>query len=35
MTDRIADQLGISHQLAHAITVILLLTAGYLIGRVV
>ena len=33
MTDRIADQLGISHQLAHAITVALLLAAGFLVGR--
>jgi len=33
MTDRIADQLGISHQAAHAITVLLLLLAGFTAGR--
>lgn len=33
MTDRIAEQLGISHRVAHAITVLILLLAGFLAGR--
>jgi len=33
MTNRIADLIGVPHQLAHAITVTILLLMGYLAGR--
>jgi uncharacterized membrane-anchored protein len=33
VTDLIADRLGIPRRVAHAITVLALLAAGFLIGR--